>query len=83
VTGFRCPACGFRVFNRRCANCEACGKPLPEELLLSSEEVARRQSDERGAADRKKKVTVKPVENGAPCSTPLGNLLEIIGRFIT
>lgn len=38
---FRCPACGFQIFNRRVAKCEGCGGQLPEELLYTPEEVAR------------------------------------------
>ena len=33
-----CPACGFRVFNRRCPECESCGSELPEWLVYSSSE---------------------------------------------
>jgi len=33
-----CPACGFRVFNRRCPKCESCGAELPECLVYSSSE---------------------------------------------
>ena len=37
---FRCPACGFRIFNRRLAACESCGDALPPDLLYSTEEKA-------------------------------------------
>jgi hypothetical protein len=37
---FRCPSCGFTVFNRRVAKCESCSAALPVELLFSSEELA-------------------------------------------
>jgi len=33
-----CPACGFRVFNRRCSTCESCGAAIPEALLYSAAE---------------------------------------------
>ena len=36
---FRCPACGFAVFNRRIAKCESCGGALPADLLYSPEEL--------------------------------------------
>jgi len=36
---FRCPACGFAVFNRRLAKCESCSAALPNELRYSSEEL--------------------------------------------
>jgi hypothetical protein len=38
---FRCPACGFQVFNRRVAKCEACGGELPNDLLFTREDVAK------------------------------------------
>jgi hypothetical protein len=30
-----CPACGFRVFNRRYPKCESCGAELPESIVYS------------------------------------------------
>jgi ribosomal protein L37E len=36
---FRCPACGFAVYNRRVAKCESCAAPLPDELRFTSEEL--------------------------------------------
>ena len=42
---FRCPACGFTVFNRRVAACEACKAPLPEELRFTGKELARIEED--------------------------------------
>lgn len=38
--GFRCPACGFRIFSRRIMKCESCGAPLPVALLLTPEQTA-------------------------------------------
>jgi hypothetical protein len=35
---YLCPACGFRIFNRRYPRCEACGQDLPQSLLLSPED---------------------------------------------
>jgi len=82
VTEFRCPACGFRVFNRRCPDCEGCGKPLPAELLLSAEDVAQReQSDERAIAEsRKKGLDIRP--DGVGQGSSLGNVLDVVGQFI-
>jgi hypothetical protein len=37
---YRCPACGFQIFNRRVRNCESCGAELPADLLLSPKEIA-------------------------------------------
>ena len=33
-----CPACGFRVFNRRYPKCESCGTELPRSLVYSAAE---------------------------------------------
>ena len=50
---FRCPACGFAVFNRRVAACESCKAPLPAGLMFSGKELARlRQESERIAKIR-------------------------------
>jgi ribosomal protein L37E len=60
---FRCPACGFAVYNRRVAKCESCSAALPAELRFTPEELkaieAEHESNEkvrqqlaREAADR-------------------------------
>jgi predicted ATP-dependent serine protease len=36
---FRCPACGFAVYNRRVAKCESCSVALPNELRFTLEEL--------------------------------------------
>ena len=36
---FRCPACGFAVYNRRVVKCESCSAALPTELRFTSEEL--------------------------------------------
>jgi hypothetical protein len=52
-TRFRCPACGFAVFNRRVAACEACHAQLPAELGFTAADLARLAEDEaRNAAIR-------------------------------
>ena len=43
----RCPLCGFTVFNPRYPKCEKCGEQLPEDLVLSREELAEVQEKER------------------------------------
>jgi hypothetical protein len=42
---FRCPACGFTVFNRRIAACESCKAPLPADLMFSGKELARLEQE--------------------------------------
>lgn len=44
---YRCPACAFRVFNRRLKRCEKCGAALPAELQYSAQELARLEADRR------------------------------------
>ena len=41
-----CPACGFRVYNRRFPNCESCGAALPESLVYSASERHKLQMQE-------------------------------------
>ncbi len=42
---FRCPACGFTVFNRRIAACESCKAPLPANLMFNGKELARLEEE--------------------------------------
>jgi hypothetical protein len=50
---YRCPACGFTIFNRRVTACEACHAPLPDTLRFSTADLARLAEDEaRNAAIR-------------------------------
>lgn len=37
---FRCPSCGFTIFNRRIATCESCSAVLPAELLFTAQHLA-------------------------------------------
>ena len=48
-----CPACGFAVFNRRCATCEKCHAELPTSVVYTAEELAILRRDERVADDRR------------------------------
>jgi len=40
VVRYRCPECGFQIFNRRVPKCESCGAALPAELLLRRDQIA-------------------------------------------
>ena len=42
---FRCPACGFAVFNRRVAKCESCKAPLPAGLRFSTDDLVRLEAE--------------------------------------
>lgn len=37
---FKCPACGFAVFNRRVAHCESCKAPLPAAMMYTADDLA-------------------------------------------
>jgi hypothetical protein len=49
---YRCPACGFGVFNRRYPKCERCAAPLPAALLYSPEEIERLDAEAAASAER-------------------------------
>ena len=52
---YLCPACGFRIFNRRYPRCEACGQELPQALLLGPEERKTLDAEhEKSRQDRKR-----------------------------
>lgn len=36
---YHCPACGREIYLRRRVTCEFCGKPLPESMRLSADEL--------------------------------------------
>lgn len=42
---FRCPACGFAIFNRRIQQCESCKAALPPNLLFNAEDLSRLQAE--------------------------------------
>lgn len=45
---FRCPACGFVVYNRRVAKCESCSALLPAELRYTPEELQASEAEHEG-----------------------------------
>lgn len=52
-----CPACGFRIFNRRFPKCERCGAALPEAIAYSAQELAalrEKEGEEERQAQRRK-----------------------------
>lgn len=51
---FVCPSCERTIFNRRLANCEFCSAVIPEELLLSENEI------EKLDRQHQKSITRKP-----------------------
>ncbi|MCE9660566.1 MAG: hypothetical protein K8R60_18725 [Burkholderiales bacterium] len=54
-----CPDCGFRIYNRRFPNCEACGAGLPESLVYSPIERFEFQLEEEERSLAKARRTVQ------------------------
>jgi hypothetical protein len=62
-----CPACGFRVFNRRYPKCESCGAELQEPIVYSAvERHSLLMAEEERALERARND--KPVVDGTPGS---------------
>lgn len=66
MSEFRCPACEFRVFNRRLSHCERCGAELPASVRFSEEDL--RRLDEASAADRTQRERL----HGGAAMPPVG-----------
>ena len=58
-----CPACGFAVFNRRCAKCEKCGVELPASIAYTKAEIAGLQAQERVDEEKRAKRLQKARED--------------------
>ena len=54
-----CPACGFPVYNRRCAKCEKCQAALPPSVAYTSEEIASMRQKERVEEDERARRSAK------------------------
>jgi DNA-directed RNA polymerase subunit RPC12/RpoP len=67
---YRCPDCGFRIFNRRVPKCESCGAKLPAELLLSPEGIA--VLDAAHEKSKKERAARARAEKGADDTAELG-----------
>jgi hypothetical protein len=55
---YRCPACGFNIFNRRIAKCESCRADLPAHLLFSPDEI--KKLDMQYQQRRKEREAMQP-----------------------
>ncbi len=80
--GPHCPACGFRVFNRRYPKCESCGAELPPDIAYSDAERHRLMAAEEAIA-----LEVARQSRGGPTSgaVPLDDaivtaIVETTGR---
>ena len=65
VTRFRCPACGFAVFNRRFAKCESCSAALPNELRYTSEELKSIEAEHESNAKIRQQLVREAAEREA------------------
>jgi hypothetical protein len=62
-----CPACGFRVYNRRYPKCESCGAALPDSIVYSAvERHTLLMAEEERSLERARND--KPVVDGVPGS---------------
>jgi hypothetical protein len=73
---FKCPACGFTVFNRRYPTCERCKAALPAGMAHSAWELAALTRHRAGSAASR----TSPPENLAPLSgdPPVGVAWHVI-----
>ncbi|MFZ2328268.1 MAG: hypothetical protein WAW73_15225 [Rhodoferax sp.] len=55
-TRFRCPACGFTVFNRRLATCESCHANLSVGLRFTAADLVRLAEDEARNTETRKEL---------------------------
>jgi len=65
-----CPACGFRVFNRRYPKCESCGTVLPESIVYTAVETHTLQ-----VADEERQLAHDRLER-APAVTDFGASID-------
>ena len=64
-----CPACGFRIFNRRFPRCESCNAELPDSLVYDNvERHALLAADEARDLER--------ARNDRPLATPAAGSLD-------
>jgi predicted RNA-binding Zn-ribbon protein involved in translation (DUF1610 family) len=76
-TRFRCPACGFQIFNRRVQKCESCGNSLPAELLFTSEEIKRLDAEHERTRKEREELSRKSRSHdisGPPGADGFGSL---------
>jgi ribosomal protein L37E len=73
-----CPACGFRVFNRRYPKCESCGAALPESIVYSAvERYTLQRADEERVLEQARND--KPVVDGIPGSFDEAVVSAVLG----
>ncbi len=73
--GVHCPACERLIYARRRKDCEWCGKALPDELLLTKDEIAaldaeldrieRERTERRAREEKEREERKKAADDGA------------------
>jgi hypothetical protein len=62
-----CPECGFRIYNRRFPNCEACGAALPESIVYSPVERFELQlEEEERSLEKARRTAAEPFSITTP-----------------
>ncbi len=75
-----CPECGFRIYNRRFANCESCGAALPESLVYSPvERHALQLEDEERSLERARRQPAEDLSITSPGSLDDGVMSAVMG----
>ena len=70
--GPHCPACGFRVFNRRYPKCESCGAELPPDVAYSDAERHRLMAAEEALAlEVARQSRTGPMSGATPLDDPI------------
>jgi len=59
TSSLKCPECGRVVYNRRQSKCGYCGMTLPEEYLMSEEEVKKIEQIKKDLDEEEKKIKKK------------------------
>lgn len=76
-----CPACGFAVFNRRCATCEKCHAALPASIAYTASEIAglqkKEQVEEEARARRSAKGRAAAAQRAVGSRSP--GLVDAVG----
>ncbi len=65
---YECPACHREIYSRKRKTCEFCGAELPEEMRLSTEEIAvmEKEIDEIQAGHEQERERQEEAKKNAP-----------------
>lgn len=62
---FTCPHCQSPIYSRKQKVCGVCEKPLPKELLLSDEQIARLKKQDEACEKRAKEFQLPNSDYGS------------------